>query len=241
MTDDETSLDRRLRPLQRRAWLPEVVDEDGAPTTSKFSGTPVLRADEAWPSCPNCGKAMPLFVQLNSRDLPAEAAARLQGGLLQLFYCTSDDPHCESECEAFVPHARSTLLRILPIAEAVNSGDASIARTMFPPKRIVAWTPSTDLPNPEEIETLGTPLREEEAETLEERGLPHAGEKLRGWPMWVQGVEYPTCRQCGERMELLFQIDSEQSLPYMFGDVGVGHITQCPRHESELAFGWACG
>lgn len=42
-------------------------------------------------------------------------------------------------------------------------------------------------------------------------------------------------------MELLFQIASEENLPYTFGDVGVGHVTQCPAHRERLAFGWACG
>jgi hypothetical protein len=41
-------------------------------------------------------------------------------------------------------------------------------------------------------------------------------------------------------MEMLFQIDSDQSLPWSLGDAGVGHITQCPKHRDELAFGWAC-
>jgi hypothetical protein len=26
----------------------------------------------------------------------------------------------------------------------------------------------------------------------------------------------------------------------MFGDSGIGHITQCPEHKEVLAFGWAC-
>ena len=55
--------------------------------------------------------------------------------------------------------------------------------------------------------------------------FPHSGEKLGGWPMWVQSVEYPSCPECGAEMTLLFQIDSERNLPYMFGDVGCGHIT----------------
>jgi hypothetical protein len=27
----------------------------------------------------------------------------------------------------------------------------------------------------------------------------------------------------------------------MFGDMGIGHITQCPEHLDVVAFGWACG
>lgn len=39
---------------------------------------------------------------------------------------------------------------------------------------------------------------------------------------------------------MLFQIDSEDNIPYMFGDTGCGHITYCEKHPRVLAFGWAC-
>ena len=38
----------------------------------------------------------------------------------------------------------------------------------------------------------------------------------------------------------IFQLDSEDHVPFMFGDVGTGHITQCPEHLEVVAFGWAC-
>lgn len=72
-------------------------------------------------------------------------------------------------------------------------------------------------------------------------GRPHDGDKLGGWPAWVQGVEYPKCIECGEPMDMLFQIDSEDNVPYMFGDCGTAHVTQCPTHPDVVAMGWACG
>lgn len=39
---------------------------------------------------------------------------------------------------------------------------------------------------------------------------------------------------------MLFQIDSNTNLPYMFGDVGCGILTYCPEHPDVLAFGWDC-
>ena len=48
----------------------------------------------------------------------------------------------------------------------------------------------------------------------------------------IQGVEYPTRPGCGRRMTYLFQIDSEDHVPYMFGDAGCGHITCCDHHPS---------
>ena len=75
---------------------------------------------------------------------------------------------------------------------------------------------------------------------LSEAGYPRGGDKLAGYPMWVQGVEYPNCPVCNEQMRLLFQIDSNDNLPYLFGDAGCGHITQCKTHKDQIAFGWAC-
>lgn len=54
-------------------------------------------------------------------------------------------------------------------------------------------------------------------------------------------MEYPNCLICGERMRLVFQVDSNDNLPFMFGDLGCGHITQCKYHKNQVAFGWACG
>jgi hypothetical protein len=39
-------------------------------------------------------------------------------------------------------------------------------------------------------------------------------------------------------MQLVFQHTGDK-LPFMFGDSGIGHITQCPEHKEFLAFGWA--
>jgi uncharacterized protein YwqG len=238
---DLDELEQRLRPFQRAAWLPDVVDGDGLPAASKFSGIPVLGANERWPHCPNCGRPMQLFVQLNAADLPGEQTDRLLGGFLQLFYCTSHEPQCESECEAYRPHSRSTLLRLLPAPSAVAEHTEAPPSDAFAAKRIVGWKTVVDLPNWSEHEPLGIRLSDEESEALDQaERVTLTGEKLAGWPFWIQGVEYPSCRRCARRMELLFQIDSEQNLPYMFGDVGIGHITQCPEHLDELAFGWAC-
>jgi len=96
-----------------------------------------------------------------------------------------------------------------------------------------------DLPNWEEQKMYGVELSDSEADEVSET-YPRGGEKLMGWPCWIQGVEYPNCPECGSPMGHVFQIDSEGALPFMFGDVGIGHITLCPKHTSILAFGWAC-
>jgi uncharacterized protein YwqG len=54
----------------------------------------------------------------------------------------------------------------------------------------------------------------------EKIGVAAAGDKLGGWPNWMQGVDYPQCTKCNKSLVYLFQIDSEDNLPDMFGDSG---------------------
>jgi uncharacterized protein YwqG len=77
-------------------------------------------------------------------------------------------------------------------------------------------------------------------EAFDERGLrPLRGEKLGGWPDWINTGEYPEC-SCGSKMRAFFQIDSEETLPIMFGDVGIGLLFVCEKCK-QMTFFWQCG
>lgn len=227
-----------LEDLKRTAYLPITSDND--PTfsdQSKIGGFPYLRNDQDWPVCPNCQKHMQLFLQLNLAQLPQ----RQDTGLIQLFYCTSREPNCETQLKAFQPFSKAVVCRKI----AVNGDSATIQpqlESLFGEKLITDWEPKDDYPHLEEYEQLGIEADDEVLEIIESRGLGFTigKDKLFGWPYWVQSVEYPSDRQSNEPMELLFQFDSEDNLPYMFGDSGVGHLTQSPGNKEELAFGWAC-
>ena len=87
---------------------------------------------------------------------------------------------------------------------------------------------------------LGVEISDDEADEMLESDWPLGDDKLSGWPDWIQSVEYPNCRTCKKQMRLVFQICSDTYLPHFFGDGGIGHLTQCPDHKTQLAFGWAC-
>src|SRR5712691_5101906 len=93
MTTDEIikMLEPWLAKHRRPAWKPVVEDGDGSPTASKFCGTPWIGRDAAWPECGQCESQMQLFLQLNLGELPREIGRPFGTGLLQLFYCTSDN------------------------------------------------------------------------------------------------------------------------------------------------------
>lgn len=230
-----------LQPYGRTAWRPITEAADGPPGASKVAGTPWIPAGEARPVCPNCGRPIQLFLQLDTATFPEAVRQTAGDGLIQLFYCTSREPHCELDCEAFFPFSDSVVARLV-VPEGSPEADLAPVVAPFPPRRIVGWEPVADGPNPEEAEShLGVELTEAQRESAWASGVPLERDKLGGWPAWVQGVEYPDCPRCGAMMRLVFQLDSDDHLPWTFGDAGTGHLTQCPAHADVLAFGWACG
>lgn len=239
----------------RQAWRPITSPGDDPAPVSKFSGLPWLAASEAWPRCQECQAEMPLFLQLDLATTPVQARGRFGEGLLQLFYCTS----CDEGFEAF---SRTSLVRLLDPAQG-RALNGPHPQPVSPARRITGWTEITDYPHPPEHETLGiaytydfkakpltTSIACEDppvvaeglvADDLAERlSVAEPGDKLGGWPCWIQGVEYPACPVCQAEMQMVFQLDSNDNLDFMFGDVGTGHITQCPVHKSVVAFSWAC-
>jgi len=248
-----------LAKHRRPAWKPIVESGDGAVTASKFSGIPWIGKDSPWPNCGHCEQPLQLLLQLNLTDLSAELGQPFGTGLLQLFYCTHEECQGYGGWEPFADDL--SRVRIVQPTGPDLTGSVSPPDGSFPPKQITGWTRFTDLPKPSEHAELGLKyvydhktgtvrLECEELglvfEDIRDRNLAEnianseLGDKLGGWPAWIQNVEYPECPRCGKRMVLVFQVDSEDNIPFMFGDAGCGHITQCPQHKEVVAFGWAC-
>lgn len=228
----------QLEPFKRTAYIPKTEKVERAfSADSKIGGLPYLRNHDDWPICPNCKNHMQLFLQLNLTTLPINA----ENSLIQLFYCTSEEPLCEVDCDAYSAFSESVVCRKIKIENPPVQLKPNLLE-IFEEKRIIAWVPVDDYPHYEEFDGLGIDIDVNDYEILEieEVGIPKIGDKLFGWPHWVQSVEYPFDRKTNSQMNLLFQFDSEDNLPYMFGDSGIGHLTQSPDNPNELAFAWAC-
>ena len=253
------NLEPWLAKHRRPAWKPVVEDGDGSATVSKFCGTPWTGPDAPWPNCGHCKKPLQLFLQLDLGDLPAELGGRFGAGLLQLFYCTRDECQGYGGWEPFA----DDLSRVRVVQPNGPGLKTSVPQQVghHPARRVVGWQRFLDLPKPSEHDELGlkytydfdagtlrlecpelnfdltSPMNDCPAEDIANSQL---GDNLAGWPAWIQNVEYPNCPQCGKRMVHVFQVDSEDNIPIIFGDAGCGHITQCPEHKEVVAFGWAC-
>jgi uncharacterized protein YwqG len=234
LNDDRT----RLKAFERICWNPITEEGDGAITGSKFGGVPYLRSDEEWPTCLNCSKPMQLFLQLNPLSLPYSKRGLWGDGLLQFFYCTTSEPLCEVDGQTWAPFSECTKLRVAQINGEGLELEVEPVNDPFPTRQIIGWEAADDFPGME-LEELGHAFEIDPSDDYFDL-FPRSGDKLLGWPLWIQGVEYPNCPICDRQMQLLFQIDSNDNLPYMFGDAGIGHISHCPEHLQELGFGWAC-
>lgn len=245
--------------VRRSGWKPVVEEGDGPPTASKFCGLPWIGPEASWPRCGHCREPLTLLLQLDLDDLPEELGDRFGSGLLQLFYCLRDGCQGVGGWEPFADDL--SRVRIVHPTPSAPAPSVSTEQPYLPAKRITGWTRFDDLPSPAEHDEcglkytydftdgtlriecpdLGFDCKQRMSECqAEEIATAEHGDKLGGWPAWVQGVEYPNCPTCGRRMVLVFQVDSEDHVPFMFGDVGCGHITQCPEHKGVVAFGWAC-
>jgi uncharacterized protein YwqG len=255
---DADEIRRRFRPWRekyaRKAWRPLTQGADDA-AVSHFGGSPLLAKGERWPSCKGCGDPLQFFLQIDLTSCPPRSTLRGEG-LLQLFYCSRDGGNCET----WAPFSGTHVVRVVDRPGERVGQPKGMAP--FPVRAIEGWREFADYPQPSEHEALGlnydydfeknlvsTRCAELGIELVDvdiELGVAEAiaiaepGDKLGGWPAWVQGVEYPSCPKCKRTMQLVLQVDSEDNVPHMFGDVGCGHITQCPEHPTVLAFGWAC-
>jgi uncharacterized protein YwqG len=253
---------------RRIAWKPLVKRGAGKPTSSRFGGIPWLAEDEKWPTCGRCGGFMRFFMQLDLDRLPKSLRGQFGTGLLQVFFCLADN--CINGQSGADPFSRCRLLRVVKpkgsgatvipplFHDDYYSGGDEPDPKPFPARQITGWKQFDDYPALAEMEELGLKFgdgtdlvtcdrpRFKLATTIEEYcRLQHCaqGEKLAGWPGWANvTVDYPRCPRCKKRMDkVLFQIGSDDNIPYMFGDDGQGHIVQCPNHRDVLAFPWTCG
>ena len=99
----------------------------------------------------------------------------------------------------------------------------------------------SELPAYGENAALQNELDEEEIDwsDLTDRQVTAAtGDKIGGWPAWVQTPSYPSCPECHQPMRYVMQLESDGLSGHIFGDRGKAHLFQCADHAEGVAFSW---
>ena len=104
------------------------------------------------------------------------------------------------------------------------------------------WVEQDDYPTLTELQEIAPDffLKEEwdRLRTEMQAELTIGKDKLGGWLVGPQGPRRPRCRECGARMQHIFQIASREHLGYNFGDCGTAHLFYCAVHPRVLGFSW---
>jgi hypothetical protein len=152
---------------------------------------------------------------------------------------------CEYECGGGEQFSACQFVRIVQAdgvsqnVEIPATGEclSMVGEGDFPPRLIIDWRRIDDYPSGDEVIAQGIQLSADDQDYLRDSGTYPQGDKLSGWPGWTQQIEYPDCPICHQEMaQLIFQIASDDHIPFLWGDVGEGYIFQCPEHRSEVAF-----
>lgn len=226
----------KVEKYKKEAFKP-IISEDHLNETlldSKFGGRPFISKGYKWPVCA-CGEPMEFFLQLNSSHLPSKLnKAEVFGeGLLQFFYCI--------KCRGYQPLGENYKIRVIKLDELSTDVDINEIKSCFVYRKIIDWHELIEYPRLYEILDSEN-LSNDEIEHY--KNIYHqydakSGEKLLGWPRWVQWADYSDCPVCLKQMRYIFQVDSDKNSDYMLGNMGIGHITFCKDHPEQALFTWA--
>lgn len=238
MDNTEDEILQMLEEAAKIAYFPKTKKTTvKSNTNSKFGGLPHLNQENEWPICNCCKNPMSFFMQLNLEKLSINYANNK--GLLQVFLCTQSD--CNAALETYAPFCEGAVIRILNIEKSsamANLGKHTIAT--FPERNISKWGMESDYPHPESYDKIGIQLNPETYDILADAEIALEGDKLGGWPSFVQGHQEVYDPEDNTTYEYLFQIDSEDNLPFMFGDGGTAYIYYHPQKPEKLAMFWQC-
>ena len=211
-------LEAALKADKRKAYAPDTVlgipPEHAGPRGSRYGGQPWLDPEHPRPT--GAAGPLPLAVQIDLAAHPDPKLAR--PGLLQVFH----DPDAAGDARL--------VARVSP-AEGEHRDDDG---PELPARAIVGWSRAKrDFPSvPEDPARSEVALDDEQLGLLRQLNL--AGDKLGGWPDWLQDPIAPTCPECGKAQILLVQIEGGRHVGIDLGDAGVGYVFWCPAHPARV-------
>lgn len=166
---------------------------------------------------------------------------------MQLFFCRNEKANCSDS------GPRSHLVRMVRVSKAPPpKPPKKKIEGSFSPKCIEGWKDFGEMPRWVELgdstsksmgrklAALGFEYFDGDDDVGEGPGVsPQLGDKLLGWPCWIDKPEMQcSMRGCKSKLQHVFQVDSEDNVPWMWGDSGTAWIFQCPTHHEVLMLEW---
>ena len=229
----QDQLDALLKPFIREAVVlapHRSLAAEAASTEAKFGGSPYAEEGDRWPHCPTCKNELVFVVQLRAGS----------DELLVFFYCFECFPWGLSDEEEGqwvirrYPNPSTARLRVISPAGTQELTVGPCAVSGSPVKSLPDWE-GLDSTCKEAADLCcaidaDSPWEEYDAALLRNGCLNDYATLVGGHARWVQGEAVNSCRQCGEQLRFVAQIDSEEPANLMWGDVGLVYIFQCPVH-----------
>ena len=220
---------RTLRFKSRASWrITASASSQTQDAQSKFGGNPLLIRGEKPPHCTRCRSPLPLAVQLNSNDFPTPRKGKQKPfeGIFQFFHC--QDEACFSD----TLDGKNAFLRVIPF-EADFASENHVHKSSLPQFLITQFKYRTDYPQTYQnlpMESLGILIAENLKDDYE-LSYPEPGDKLGGYPNWIQSDEHGQCIECGHgrKMKLLLQLSES------YGGSGTLFIFYCVQHPGIFA------
>jgi uncharacterized protein YwqG len=235
-----------LKPLAVPATklsLRKARKQEGLPVTgTHFGGEPYLEAGEEYPVCPVCENALTFICQIDASESFHKKREGIK--LFTFFYCENCSPWGLSDEEAgqwvvriYDEPRAEKFVSVKPDPEISNPTNRCLADA----EKIVIY-PSWDeidywAEGVSEIcsrENAEAPWEAYDGGVKELGGFDDFATTVGGYAFWVQGEEITECDVCGNRMELLAQIDSEEKAELAWGDSGLVYLFFCENHLSEI-------
>ncbi|GKT35320.1 Protein of unknown function DUF1963 like protein [Aduncisulcus paluster] len=251
-TDSELqSIFQAIKPFEKIKYSamisPDIPDEEDTDhLCSKYGGKrPYISEQHPYPVCPHDNIPLCFFFQLSVSDIPEDIrpASLSAGSLIQLFKCSLEDECRGSLREGGADDPEYVCRLVTPPAETAISVYPTTVESIRC-RKVIEWSPCICYPNSTEFfETTSDDVIDEWSDYLFE-GLEakfeYVGDGICGYADWIQGVDFRECPVCGAASELVYHMESNDCLDYMFGDLGACQIVVCPEHGDCVQMVWAC-
>ncbi|MCV6638005.1 DUF1963 domain-containing protein [Candidatus Albibeggiatoa sp. nov. NOAA] len=210
---------------------------------SKFGGIPYAQPQDHWPRCPTCQNELSFVVQFMDNA---------SNSLYVFYYCFECSPWGMADEEMgqwlvqrYHEPSMQDYQQIIPL----HKNEFTVEPCLVANKhvKVLPDLDSLEYYRLSHIEGLCHEIDSDDCWDIYTEACTQLGciddyaTLIGGYPRWIQGDAFiHHCPQCGEPLQFLAQIDSEEAANIMWGDVGLVYLFHCPQHPDQYALELQC-